>query len=120
MPYIRRSSLRVTAKSAPSLVATLWKPGASSLTLSPWLIQTWYFSPTCHIPSNSVHSVLIFTKARPNSPMSAQHRATELVRHHLLAVAIAEDRNARIVEALGRQRQVGIVDAGRTARQDDS
>jgi hypothetical protein len=41
-----RSSSAMTAKGAPALAATGRKPGASLVTLSPWLIHTWWVSPS--------------------------------------------------------------------------
>src|SRR3546814_7348351 len=46
------------------------KPGASSVTLSPWLIHTWCDSPSAHSPSNRTHESRISMKAWPNSPLS--------------------------------------------------
>ena len=43
------------------------KPGARLSTRSPWLIQTWCFSPMCQRPSNSADGDTISMKARPNS-----------------------------------------------------
>ena len=61
----RRRSWR-SARSARS--RRCGSPGGSSVTRSPWLIHTGYFSPTAQIPSNRTHSEVISTSARPNSP----------------------------------------------------
>ncbi|KAG0907901.1 hypothetical protein G6F31_021653 [Rhizopus arrhizus] len=49
------------------------KPGGSSVTLSPWLIQTFSFgSPPWSLrPLNSASGLITFTSAWPNSRWSA-------------------------------------------------
>jgi hypothetical protein len=52
--------------------------------------------------------------------MAALDGAAKLLRHRLLAVADAEHRHARLVDAGGRQRRVLVEHRGRPAREDDA
>ena len=118
-------SSAITAKGAPSLVATISKPGANWVTLSPWLIHTWWRSPTCHSPSNSAQG---FGDGQEGAAelaafaglVARAHFAAELVRHHLLAVADAEDRQAAVEQHLRRAGAAFVGHAGGRARQDDA
>ena len=62
-----RFSSAIMAIGAFGEVPTTRKPFGSLVTRSPWLIQTGYFSPFFHTPSNSGVSSVTSTSARPNS-----------------------------------------------------
>ncbi len=95
------------------------KPFGSSVTRSPWLIQTGYFSPFFQTPSNSGLSADDFHfGAAEFAVMAALDLAAELRRHRLLAVADAEHRHAGVVDRFGRERRVLVEHRGRPARQD--
>ena len=96
----------MAAKGAPSeLAATARKPVGQRVDLvavaHPHLVAS---RPRLHSPSNSAQLPAISMKARPNSPaVGRRDLAAELVRHHLLAVADAEHRQARVEQiAAGR------------------
>ena len=73
------------------------KPGGSSVTRSPWLIHTGYFSPFFHTPSNSGDCLRhLDLGAAELAVMAALDLAAELLRHRLLAVADAEHRHAGV------------------------
>ena len=100
-------------------VPSTLKPGGSSVTRSPWLIQTGYFCPFSHTPSNSgLIGGDLDLGAAELAVMPALDLAAELLRHRLLAVADAEHRHAGLVDRLRRQRRVLGVHRGRSAGQD--
>ena len=95
------------------------KPGGSTVTRSPWLIQTGYFSPFFQTPSNSgLSDDDLDLGAAEFAMVAALDLAAELLRHRLLAVADAEHRHAGVIDRLGRQRRVLVEHRGRPARQD--
>ena len=100
-------------------VPTTRKPGGSSVTRSPWLIQTGYFSPLRHTPSNSGGVVGdLDLGAAELAMMAGLDLAAELLRHRLLAVADAEHRHAGLVDRGGGERRVLVEHRGRAAGED--
>ena len=110
----------MAASGAPSLTATARKPGGRRVTRSPWLIQTCSRPPRSQMPSNSAHSSVISTKARPYSRTRTRlHLAAELHAHRLLAVADAQHRHALLEDRLRRRAGARLGGAGRPAGEDD-
>ena len=116
----------MTANGAPSLAATMRKPGAKAVTLSPWLIHTWWRSPTAHRPSNKAHSSVTVEEGAAELAAALAlaaaglDGAAQLVAHHLLAVADAKDRQAAVEHGLRRARAILLGHAGGGAGQDDA
>ena len=86
------------------------------MTRSPWLIQTGYFSPFFHTPSNSgVSSVTVDLGAAEFAVVPGLDDAAELMRHRLLAVADAEHGHAGVKQfdlACGRRVGLSRTEAG--------
>ena len=85
-----------------ALPSTL-KPGGNTVTRSPWLIQTGYFSP---LDPDALEQRRVggdfHLGAAEFAMVSALDLAAELLRHRLLAIADAEHRHAGLVNRLGR------------------
>ena len=116
----------MAATGVDSLLPMTLKPGGSSVTLSPWLIQTssrpWPRSlvaildtlEECRMAAGTDLGVAELAFARTFD------LAAQLLRHGLHAVADAQNRYAELEHALRRAPVLGLVNRVRTARKDDA
>ena len=110
-----------TAKGAPSDAATTLKPAGSASTWSPWLIHTWW--RLARLPQAVEQRAVagdLDEGAAELAMVGRRDPAAELLRHGLLAVADAEDRQARVEEVLRRARAVVPRHRGGAAGEDDA
>ena len=98
---------------------TISKPGGILVMRSPWLIQTWWFSPTFQVClEQAARRFHLDVGAAELAVVAALDLAAELRRHRHLAVADAEHGHAGLEDDLRRARRALFVHRGRPARQD--
>ncbi len=117
-PKSRRSGSCMAATGAPGVVAVATKPSGTAVMASPWLIHT------VECAGQSGHSGDFVALGEFGAPVlaltGARHRAAELERHQLGAVAEPEDRDPELVDGRVDGRGRRLVDRLGPAAEDDA